>query len=254
MNIQAIRTRPLVPPQDDLLDVLAAALPHLEERTILAITSKVISIWQGDCILATAVKDRDELIRQEADWYLPRDRTLPGRSCFHTVKNNLFVPSAGVDESNANGYYIRWPVDPGMVAKRLWDWCTKRYGLQDLGILITDSHSIPLRRGVVGISLAHYGFEPLHDYRGSEDVFGRQLKITQANYADGLAGAAVLVMGEGSECTPVAQITDIPSIRFATDLVATTRPYSSFEVPKEEDLYFPLIAGLPWERGGGMQK
>ena len=50
-----------------------------------------------------------------------------------------------------------------------------------------------LRRGVLGISLAHYGFAPLRDYRGTVDLFGRELKMSQTNIADALAAQGITV-------------------------------------------------------------
>ena len=116
----------------------------------------------------------------------------------------------------------------------------------ELGVIITDSHTIPLRRGVLGISLAHYGFAPLKDYRGNADIFGRTLKMTQTNIPDGLAAAAVVLMGEGAERTPLALITDVPWVKFEARPAAASRrrpakPFSSFEIKTHEDLYYPLL-------------
>ncbi|MEK7184084.1 MAG: coenzyme F420-0:L-glutamate ligase [Patescibacteria group bacterium] len=250
MNIEAIKTRPLQPPKDDLLAAIVEALPAIEERSVVILASKVVSIWQGRCLLKTEVASKDELIQQEADWYLPR-RSVPGVPCFHTLKNNLLVPSAGIDESNADGYYILWPKDLRHTTKELWQWFRAHYKVKEFGLLITDSHSVSLRRGVMGISLSHYGFAPLKDYRGEVDLFGRVLKTTQTNVADSLAAAAVLLMGEGSECTPLAVASNVSPIRFISEPPKPTRPYSSFEIATDEDWYHPLLASLPWQRGGG---
>jgi F420-0:gamma-glutamyl ligase len=107
-----------------------------------------------------------------------------------------------------------------------------------------------LRRGVLGISLAHYGFSPLKDYRGTPDIFGRKLQMTQTNIVDGLAAAAVMLMGEGSECTPLAVIEDIPWIKFVPRPIKSRKPFSSLEIKTKEDLYYPLISAVPWKRGG----
>lgn len=249
MKINAIKTRVLVPPQDDLRGAIRVALPTIPERSVLAITSKVVSIWQGRCVPCTDVPDKDTLIRHEADRYLPRD-LVPGKWLMHTIKNNLFIPTAGIDESNANGHYILWPRDPKRTAKELYDWARATYHVRDVGIIITDSHTIPLRRGVLGISLAHYGFEPLHDYRGTEDLFGRKLVMTQANIVDSFATAAVLLMGEGAEHAPLALITEIPFVSFSDVPPKNDKPFSSLEIEPTEDLYYPLLSSVPWQEGG----
>jgi putative folate metabolism gamma-glutamate ligase len=222
----------------------------LKEKDIIIVTSKVVSIWQGRCVPMAEYPNKDELVVNEADWYLPR-KFVPGAWCAHTMKNNVFIPSAGIDESNAAGYYILWPRDVKHIARELWLWLKKKYRIKDLGVIITDSHTIPLRRGVLGISLAHYGFVPLKDYRGKPDIFGRELKMTQTNIADGLAAAAVVLMGEGSECTPLAIIRDVPSIQFVPRPLKSRKPFSSFEIKTKEDLYYPLLSAVPWRKGGG---
>ncbi len=248
MKIQAIKTDVIHPPKDDLFPAIVKAIPSLKEKSVIVITSKVISIWQGRCVSMDRYAKKDELVMREADLYLPREMT-PGAWCMHTIKNNIFIPSAGVDESNADGYYILWPKDPARVAKKLWMWLRKKYAVKDLGVIVSDSHTIPLRRGVMGISLAHYGFEPLKDYRDTPDIFGRTLKMTQTNIPDGLAAAAVVLMGEGDECTPLAIISDVPWITFVEHPRRSKKPFSSFEIRTHEDLYYPLLSGVKWKKG-----
>lgn len=249
MIITPIKTRVLAPPQDDLPGVIKKTLPAIPERSVLVVTSKVVSIWEGRCIPKSEYPDKDELIKKEADRYLPRD-FVPNRWVMHTTKHGLFIPSAGIDESNANNYYILWPRAPMETAKKMWGWAREAYGVRELGVVITDSHTIPMRRGTLGISLAHYGMVPLRDYRGERDIFGREFTIQVADIADGLAAAAVLAMGEGRETTPIALITDAPFVEFTEKPYAPTKPFSSFEIEPEEDIYYPLFSRLPWQRGG----
>ncbi|MFY9463397.1 MAG: coenzyme F420-0:L-glutamate ligase, partial [Candidatus Sungiibacteriota bacterium] len=227
MIITPIKTRVLVPPKDDLLSAIRAALPRVRERSVLVITSKVVSIWQGRCIPKHKYPNKDALIKKEADWYLPREAS-PYAWVIHTIKHNIFIPSAGVDESNANDHYILWPKNPKNTVKELWQWARRTYRVHNLGIIISDSHSIPLRRGLMGLALSHYGFHPLKEYRDTKDLFGRELKMTQANFPDALASAAVLVMGEGKESMPLAVIRDIPTIQFANRPYRSRRAHSSF--------------------------
>lgn len=252
MIVQPIKTKILQPPQDNLLTIIEASLKSIPEKSIIVITSKVVSIWQGRCIPIDDY-DKDELVAEEADLYLPRKAT-PGAWCMHAIKNNVFIPAAGIDESNADGYYILWPKDVPAAAKKLWDWLRSKYKVKNLGVIITDSHTIPLRRGVLGISLAHYGFNPLKDYRNKPGLFGRKFKMAQTNIADGLAAAAVVLMGEGSEATPLCLITDIPWVTFATKPVISKLPFSSFEIKTKEDMYYPLFSSMPWLKGGKQRK
>lgn len=247
MRIQPIKTNVLVPPRDDLFGAIRKSIKRILERSVLIITSKVVSIGEGRCILGDTVADKDALIMSEADFYLPRQKKTSW--VMHTMKHNLFIPTAGIDESNGNGYYILWPKNPKRSAREIYTWVRKTYGVKKVGILITDSHSILLRRGVIGISLAHYGFTPLNDYRGKKDLFGRDFHVSQTNVADGLAAAAVLAMGEGSEQTPLALATDIPFIEFVEKPVRLRKRFSSLEVPIAEDLYAPFFSHITWRKG-----
>lgn len=250
MNVQAIKTRKFLPPRDDLWQLLDQSLPSLQEESVVAVSSKIVSIGEGRCLPSEAVEDKDRLIMQEADRYLGREH-VPGGWVLHTLKRNLLSPSAGIDASNGAGHYILWPCDPARSAAGIWQFLRRRSGIRHLGVVLTDSHSVPLRRGVLGIALAHWGFRPLRDYRRRRDVFGRKLRISQTNVADGLAAAAVLVMGEGAEQTPLAVITDVPSVRFLMRPVAARTGQDRLEVPLEEDLYRPFLCSVPWRPGGG---
>lgn len=250
MHIQPIKTRILQPPKDDLLAVIKSTVKKLPEKSILAITSKVVAIWQGQCIPRDQVKSKDKLIISQADKYLNRNH-VPQNAVIHTIKNNLFIPSSGIDESNANGCYILWPKHPAKTAYKIWEFLRKNYKTKKFGVIITDSHTIPLRRGVTGISLGYFGFEPIKNYVGTPDLFGRKLKITQANYVDSLATAAVLIMGEGKESTPMSLITDVSFIKFINHKYIAKTKNSTLEIEEKTDLYYPLLSSVPWKKGKG---
>lgn len=250
MKIKPIKTRKFLPPKDNLFEVLLAYLPKLEENSVVAVASKIVSIGEGRCVEISKIKDKDKLIIQEAEKYLPRE-AVPGKWVMHTIKNNIFMPSAGIDESNASGFYILWPKNPELSAKMIWKFLRAKFGVKNLGVIITDSHSVPLRRGVIGISLAHCGFDPLRDYRGKEDIFGRKLVVSQANIPDGLAAAAVLMMGEGGEQTPIAVITGVQGIRFTKWRASASGIHSSFFVSPKEDMYRPFLYSAKWKKGKG---
>ena len=252
MNVSPVQTRLFRPPRDDLWQLLATSLPALEERTVVAVASKVVAIGEGRCVPVDAVPDKDALIIREADWYLERD-LVPQRWVLPTLTHGVLIPSAGVDESNGAGHYILWPADPAASARGIWRFLRRQFGLRHVGVLVTDSRSVPLRRGLVGFALAACGFRPLRDYRRRRDLFGRPLRVSQTNLADGLAAAAVLAMGEGNERTPLAVLTDVPGIRFVSQVPRTrgrVGANDTLEVPIEEDLYRPFLAHVPWKAGG----
>lgn len=248
MEVHAIKTRKFLPPKDNLWELLSESIKELKEKSIVAVTSKIVSIGEGRCILPGQV-EKDGLIIKEADKYIPRS-LAPNKWVMHTIKNNLLIASSGIDESNGAGYYILWPKDPKTWAKKIWLFLRKKFKIKNLGIIITDSQCIPMRRGLVGISIAHFGFLPLRDYRGKKDIFGRQLAISLTDIPDCLASASVLEMGEGGEQTPIAIISDIPYVYFTNKPYVSKKPYSSFTIEEKEDLFYPFLSAVKWKKGG----
>ncbi|MBI2633846.1 MAG: coenzyme F420-0:L-glutamate ligase [Parcubacteria group bacterium] len=237
MKVTAIKTRRLVPPQDDLLSVIKESISEIPERSVFAVTSKVVSIWQGRCVKKEEVSNKDELVKRQAEKFIPRE-LVPGEWALLTIKNNILIPATGIDES-MDGYYVLWPKKVNAAAQELWDFLRKTYNVNECGVIITDSHTVPLRRGVVGIALGYFGFEPLKRYG-----------MISANLVDSLASAAVLTMGEGAERTPLALITEVPFMRFLDHPYKSTKLFSSLEVNPSEDIYKPFWDCAPWEDGG----
>lgn len=222
---------PLFKLGDDLLEFIVKNVPaeHLPERSVLAVTSKIVSLSESCVAYRKDVPSKRELVRAEADHFLA-DASF-GTTL--TIKHGLFIPAAGIDESNAQGdYYILFPPDPFASARRLHEGLCAHYGRRELGILLTDSHTHPLRKGVTGIALAHWGFRAVRSLVGTGDLFGRELKMTNVNVVDALAVAAVYVMGEADESCPLAVIRD-------SSLEFTSEPADAREIriPWQDDLY-----------------
>ncbi len=214
--------------------VLEHAGQYLKEKSVLVVASKIVSVSENRTCPIKQM-DKKQLVQQESDHYLG---TTQG---FHlTIKHQLLVPSAGIDESNSeNGDYILYPKDPFASVKTLATQIKNELSLKSLGIIMADSRSFPLRRGVVGVALAYTGFQGIKSLVGETDLFGqRVLRVTKINLIDGLAAAAVLLMGEGGESRPLAIIDEIPLV-FTQD----SDP-SEMHIPLEEDLYYPLYQHL----------
>ncbi|MDM8335801.1 putative folate metabolism gamma-glutamate ligase [Wolbachia pipientis] len=213
----------------------------LREEVVLAITSKIISVCQRQVVHKTA-SSKEELIKREADVIVDVDN--PCGICL-TVKDNVLIPSAGIDVSNGGEMYILYPKDVQKTALSIWNYLKTKYCIKHLGILITDSNVTPMRRGVTGIALGWCGFEPLYSYIGKSDLYNEPLKVTQVNLLDTLATSAVLVMGEGAEQTPMAIIRNAPKVRFLAR-PPTTEEEKSIKISIEKDLYSPLLMGVRW--------
>ncbi len=233
MIIAPIRTHKITIEDKDLLLILDKYLPSLKDGSVVAITSKIVSICEGRVIKIGKV-DKPELIRREAEYYLPPEQSKYNITL--TIKDGLLAATAGIDESNGNGYYVLWPRDPQKAVNQVREYLAKKFSLSSFGVIITDSKSTPLRRGVIGASIAHSGFKALKNYIGEPDIFGHKLKVTKANVADALGVAAVLVMGEGGEQTPLAVMENLPFVEFENNN-PTEDELRDLSIPTEDDLY-----------------
>lgn len=233
MQYIPIKTRILNPPQDDLLGVIGDSLGYIKDGDILLVTSKVVSIHQGRCISVEAIGKR-ELVEQEADYLIEgyeRFRMSP-----LTIKHNALFSGAGIDESNADGHYILLPNKPFDEAERIWEFVTEKLKIKNLGVVITDSHSQPMRSGAVGIAIAWWGFHPLESHTGKKDLFNRPLQWSATNIVDCIAAGGGAVSGETDESTPLILVRDVPNIVFTK---VDTR-HEVFRSPKE-DIFYPLL-------------
>ncbi|MDR1255280.1 MAG: coenzyme F420-0:L-glutamate ligase [Puniceicoccales bacterium] len=237
MHIKAIKSC-RVNAFQDLNRFVDAYLPMISEESIVVVTSKVVSICEGRTVPKHSVT-KEKLIQQEADLVIANTK-LSNEHIVLTLKNNLLIPSAGIDESNGNDAYVLYPKDCFASAKQLWSFLRTQRRIQKLGILITDSHTTPLRKGVTGIALAWWGFDPLFSYVGKPDLYGYPLRVTYINTVDALAASAAFLMGEGDECTPLAMIENAPHMTFNENL----HTYHEVCIAPEEDLYQPLLKSL----------
>lgn len=247
MQVTSIKTHKITKKDKDIFKILDKYIPKLQEKSVVAVTSKIIAICEGR-IVHKDLTTKDKLVEQEAEWFLPRH--LSKYDFCISIKNNTFTASAGVDESNGNGYYVLWPSNPQRSANALRLHLKQRFNLNKIGVIITDSKTTPLRWGVTGVAVAHSGFSALNSYIGKPDVFGRLLKAEKLNVADTLATAAVGVMGEGNEQTPLAIIEDVPFVRFQPRN-PTQNELKDLHIQLEDDLYAPLLKGVKWKRGKG---
>jgi putative folate metabolism gamma-glutamate ligase len=201
-----------------------------------------MSIIQARCISKDTI-DKRSLIYQEADLVLDCDNNL--YDLYLTIKNGILIPSAGIDESNVDNVYVLYPENIQEIMTKIWGYLREKHNLKKLGVLMTDSHTTIMRRGVTGIALGWCGFEPLYSYINKPDLYNRPLKVTQVNILDSLATSAVFVMGEGNEQTPLEIIKHAPKISFL-DRHPTQEEKESIRISMDEDLYAPLLRLARW--------
>lgn len=246
MIVRAVKTRKVTPSSVTLVALVDEALTALPERSVLAISAKVVSLCEGR-VAPKAGTDLQQLVRDEAEWYMPKAKAQHGYT--FTIAHNMLTPNSGIDESNAAGMYALWPADPQTSANQLRRHLRQRFQLKEFAVVLVDGDFLPLRWGAVGLSLAYSGLEPVWSYAGQLDLFGRPLNYTRTNVADGLATTAAFVMGEGAEQTPLVVFEDAPRVTFV-DHDPTAAELAARRTPLAEDSFGPLLSAMEWRPGG----
>lgn len=135
MKVTVYKTDKITARSHNLFDLLDAALPSLADGCVVAIAAKIVSLCEGRVVPLDGT-DKDDLIRREAQWYLPRTGKY---ELAFTIARNLFIPTAGIDESNANGFYVLWPKDLQASANAIREHLAGKHKIGRFGIIITDS-------------------------------------------------------------------------------------------------------------------
>jgi coenzyme F420-0:L-glutamate ligase len=237
MQVQPIKTR-IFREGEDLVAFITAHIPRLADGSILVVTSKIVALAEGRTATLRSKKDKENLIRTESDV------AVKTKYVWLTIKDGMVMASAGVDESNAAGKVVLLPKDSYSSAVSLRRTLRRHYQIKKLGVLLTDSRTMPLRAGVTGVALGYAGFSGVRDYRGKPDLFKRKFKFSRTNVADGLAAAAVVEMGEGSERQPLAIITGA-SVVFRSKISK-----KETIIPLKDDMYLPFLVKLKKKNHG----
>ncbi len=246
MLVTAIKTHKITQKDNNINTILDKYITKLPEKSVVAVTSKIVAICEGRLVMPQPGIDKDKLAIQEAEYYLPREFNQYGFMI--TINQNILVASAGVDESNSNGFYTLWPINPQESVNKIREYLSNKFSVNYLGVVMTDSRTSPLRWGVTGVAISHSGFKAINSYIGKPDIFGRIMHAEKTNIADTLATSAVAVMGEGNEQQPIAVIEDIPFVKFQ-DRNPTDEEIKSTRIAIGDDVFSSLLTSVKWKEG-----
>lgn len=249
MQVAAIKTS-IVKPGEDLQAFLVKFLPKLEEKSFVIITSKILSFAQNQLVPVDPgqPEQKHELVRQEADMYL--DPSTSKYDVMLTIKKSILAVNAGIDQSNANDHFVLWPKDLQAMTNQLWSFLREHFGVKNLGVIITDSKTMPLKWGVTGTAIASCGFEVLINQIGKPDLFGKKLEMTQVNLAEAVGIAAALEMGEAAESQPLAVVTEVKQPVAWQDRPPTEAELAALRIKPTDDVYAPVLMNAKWQKGG----
>jgi coenzyme F420-0:L-glutamate ligase / coenzyme F420-1:gamma-L-glutamate ligase len=243
-EVIALPGMPLVREGDDLALLVDAALHasglDLRDGDVMVFAQKIVSKSEGRSVDLAAVTPSQQAIdvglRVRKD---PRLVELVLRESRRIVREapdvlivehrlGFIMANAGIDQSNvadaADGdRALLLPLDPDASAEHLREALTERRQRR-IAVVINDSFGRPWRLGTVGIALGCAGLPALLDMRGTPDLFGRTLRVTVVAYADEIAAAASLLMGQGSEGRPVIIVRGLERRGAAQPAAAIVRP------------------------------
>ncbi len=217
---------PLIRPGDDLAAILIEAIEAAgrasRDRDVLVVAQKIVSKAEGryrrlDEVLVSPLAQ--EIARQShKDPRLIEVILSESAEIIRCTRDVVIVEhrlgfvlaNAGVDQSNIdhgeNGERVLLlPVDPDGTCLELKRRLDAHFGVA-FGVIINDSFGRAWRNGVVGIALGAAGLPSLVDLVGEADLFGRKLRVTQIGFADEIAAAASLVMGQAAERQPAVLV------------------------------------------------
>lgn len=249
LSVIPVRDFPLIRPGDDLARAISEALAKMElplaAGDVVVLAQKVVSKAEGRQVRLSDVTPSEraievaqqcakdprlvELVLSEASAVM---RVRPGVLIVRH-RLGLVLANAGIDQSNisheAGEQALLLPLDPDASAARIRQGLAEALGVE-VGVLVIDSLGRAWRMGTTGTAIGAAGLPTLLDLRGRPDLFGRKLQTSELGYADEIAAAASLVMGQANEGTPVVIVrglkSDAPAGR-AVDLVR----------PAEKDLF-----------------
>jgi coenzyme F420-0:L-glutamate ligase/coenzyme F420-1:gamma-L-glutamate ligase len=250
LELLALPGLPMVKASDDLAALLAEAYARCaitpRPGDVLALAQKIVSKAEGRMVelasvvpspraVALAAKvQKDprlvELILSESV------RVVRSRPNVLIVEHRLgfVMANAGIDQSNvapADGVEraLLLPTDPDGSAARLRTALRQRLGMAP-AVIVTDSFGRAWRRGTQGIAIGAAGLPALLDLRGNPDLFGRTLQVSISGFADEIASAASLVMGQGDEAQPAVLVRGLA-------WTAPDNPAANLVRPAAEDMF-----------------
>ncbi len=250
LTVTALDGIPEVRPGDDLAALLIAAIERgsLGPRAhdIVVVAQKVVSKAEGryldlrDIEPSTAARELAALTGKDARLIaaiLTQSaellRAAPG-VLIAVTRHGLVMANAGVDQSNleagnAGRRVLLLPEEPDASAAALKARLDAHFRC-DLGVIVSDSTGRAWRLGTVGLAIGAAGVPSLLDRRGEPDLAGRPLEATEVGFADAVAAAAVLAMGEAAEARPAALVRGLT-------WTAAPRPAAALRRPKAQDLF-----------------
>jgi len=196
---------------DDLVDLILQSF-EINDGDVLVFSQKIISKNEGRMLSLSSVnpsllangiassygKDPRlvELILSESERIVRMENGI----IIVKTKHGFVCANAGIDESNVqDGYATLLPNDPDKSASLLKERIEQKTG-KNIAVIISDTFGRPFRLGQTDVAIGIAGLEPILDYSGKPDTFGKIMQVTAIAVADEVCSASELVMGKVEKC------------------------------------------------------
>ena len=218
-----------VEPGDDVTAAILSGVESsghvLQEGDIVVVTHKIVSKAEGKLVAGDDDASYRSTVEAEAAAIIRRRGDL----VIAQTKHGFICANAGVDRSNVtDGYLVLLPDRPDRSAATIRSKIQAALGVQ-VAVIISDTFGRPWRRGLTDVAIGVAGIAPINDLRGTTDMYGRVLEVSEVAIVDEVAAAADLAMGKASGI-PAAIVRGVdysPASGRASDLVR----------PADEDMF-----------------
>jgi coenzyme F420-0:L-glutamate ligase/coenzyme F420-1:gamma-L-glutamate ligase len=207
-----------IKPSDDLSGLILMS-SDIHDGDILVVAQKIVSKQEGRIVDLSTVKP--SLLSEGISSQYQKDPRITELILSETkrivrMKNGIIIvetnsgvicANAGVDESNVEeGYATLLPINSDISAQTIRNKIREQTN-KNVAVIISDTFGRPFRMGQTNCAIGISGLNPILNYAGTLDSFGKILRITEIAVADELSAAAELVMEKALKC-PVAIIRD----------------------------------------------
>ena len=214
LQIIPIKTQKEIGIDTNIVDLILES-SEINDGDILVFSQKIVSKSEGRILSLSSVNpsllangiassyDKDprlvELILSESKRIVRMENGI----IIVETKHGFVCANAGIDESNVqDGYAALLPEDPDKSASLLKERIEQKTG-KNTAVIISDTFGRPFRLGQTDVAIGIAGIEPILDYIGKPDTFGKVMQVTAIAIADEICSATELVMGKVRKC-PIA--------------------------------------------------
>ena len=218
MQIIPLHIEKEIEPSDDLSELILMS-SDLHDGDILVVAQKIVSKQEGRIVDLSTVTpsllsegissqyQKDPRITELILSETKRIVRMQNEIIIVETNNGIICANAGVDESNVKeGYATLLPINSDISAQTIRNKIREQTN-KNVAVIISDTFGRPFRMGQTNCAIGISGLNPILNYAGTLDSFGKILRITEIAVADELSSAAELVMGKALKC-PVAIIRD----------------------------------------------